>query len=136
MRASGQACPFRHRCFGCEHFRTDPSYLPELKVHLNQLLADRERLAVHAPELAEWARRDARPAEEEIAAVQRLVRRCQAKLAELPEGEREAVEEAIVVLRRIRAQLTGRAAPSGQPLAIRQIKPTLNPRVAAEGASP
>jgi integrase len=135
VRASGQACPFRHRCFGCEHFRTDPSYLPELKVHLNQLLADRERLAVQAPELAEWARRDARPAEEEIAAVQRLVRRCEAKLAELPEGEREAVEEAIVVLRRVRAQLTGRAAPSGQPLAIRQIKPTLNPRVAAEGAS-
>ncbi len=135
VRASGQACPFRHRCFGCEHFRTDPSYLPELKTHLNQLLADRERLAIQAPELAEWARRDARPAEEEIAAVQRLVRRCEAKLAELPGSERDAVEEAIVVLRRARAQLTGRAAPSGQPLAIRQIKPTLNPRVAADGAS-
>lgn len=135
VRASGHACPFRHRCFGCEHFRTDPSYLPELKAHLNQLLADRERLAIQAPELAEWARRDARPAEEEIAAVQRLVRRCEAKLAELPESERDAVEEAIVVLRRARAQLTGRAAPSGQPLAIRQIKPTLNPRVAADGAS-
>ncbi len=134
VRASGQACPFRHRCFGCEHFRTDPSYLPELKTHLNQLLADRERLAMQAPELAEWARRDARPAEEEIAAVQRLVRRCEAKLAELPENERDAVEEAIVVLRRARAQLTGRAAPSAQPLAIRQIKPTLTPRVAAEGA--
>ena len=105
VRASGQACPFRHRCFGCEHFRTDPSYLPELKTHLNQLLADREGLAIQAPELAEWARRDARPAEEEIAAVQRLVRRCEAKLGELPDGERDAVEEAIVVLRRARAQL-------------------------------
>lgn len=135
VRASGQACPFRHRCFGCEHFRTDPSYLPELKAHLSQLLADRERLAIQAPELAEWARRDARPAEAEIAAVQRLVRRCEAKVAELPEGERDAVEEAIVVLRRARAQLTGRAAPSGQPLAIRQIKPSLNPRV-AEDAEP
>ena len=135
VRASGHACAFRHRCFGCEHFRTDPSYLPELKTHLNQLLADRERLAIQAPELAEWARRDARPAEEEIAAVQRLVRRCEAKLAELPDGEREAVEEAIVVLRRARAQLTGRAAPGGQPLAIRQIKPTLNPRVTADGST-
>lgn len=81
------------------------------------------------------ARRDARPAEKEIAAVQRLVRRREAKLAELPESERDAVEEAIVVLRRARAQRTGRATPSGQPLAIRQIKPTLNLRVAADGVS-
>jgi hypothetical protein len=27
VKASGQACPFRYRCVGCNHFRTDPSYL-------------------------------------------------------------------------------------------------------------
>ncbi|HUY46001.1 MAG TPA: hypothetical protein VMV92_09785, partial [Streptosporangiaceae bacterium] len=28
VSAGGGSCPFRHRCFGCEYFRTDPSYQP------------------------------------------------------------------------------------------------------------
>jgi hypothetical protein len=37
------------------HFRTDPSYLPELRGYLDRLLADRERVRT-AVELEEWAR--------------------------------------------------------------------------------
>ena len=32
VRAHGQACPFRHQCFGCTHFRTDP-VLPARAAH-------------------------------------------------------------------------------------------------------
>jgi hypothetical protein len=28
--AAGHSCPFRFRCIGCDHFRTDASYLPDL----------------------------------------------------------------------------------------------------------
>jgi integrase len=32
VQAGGGACPFRFRCLGCAHFRSDPSYLPELRL--------------------------------------------------------------------------------------------------------
>jgi hypothetical protein len=28
VQAGGGACPFRFRCVGCDHFRTDASHLP------------------------------------------------------------------------------------------------------------
>jgi hypothetical protein len=28
VRTQGTACPFRHRSFGCTHFRTDPHIWP------------------------------------------------------------------------------------------------------------
>ena len=105
VRAHGQACPFRHQCFGCTHFRTDPSYLPELGSHLRRLLADDERLRTAAPELQDWARHAAIPSGEEIAAVRQIINRCQTVLAELPDDERAATHDAIAVLRRSRAQL-------------------------------
>lgn len=105
VRAHGQACPFRHQCFGCTHFRTDPSYLPELNAHLRRLLADEERLRAAAPELEDWARNAAIPSAEEIAAVRQIIDRCQTVLADLPDAERAATQDAIAVLRRGRAQL-------------------------------
>jgi hypothetical protein len=77
VAAHGQAYPFRHRCFGCKHFRTDPSYLPELRSHRDRLLADRERLLATIPDLADWARRDALPSDAEVDAVRRLIHRCE-----------------------------------------------------------
>ncbi|HEY6495423.1 MAG TPA: hypothetical protein VIZ43_19260, partial [Trebonia sp.] len=40
VKAGGHACPYKYTCTGCGHFRSDPSYLPELKSYLQQLLAD------------------------------------------------------------------------------------------------
>jgi hypothetical protein len=105
VRAHGQACPFRHQCFGCTHFRTDPSYLPELRAHLRRLLTDDERLRAAAPELEDWARQAAIPSGEEIAAVRQIIDRCDTVLVELPDGERAAAQDAIALLRRSRAQL-------------------------------
>jgi hypothetical protein len=44
VQAGGGACSFRFRCLGCGHFRSDPSYLPELRDYLDTLLRDRERI--------------------------------------------------------------------------------------------
>ena len=41
---AGGGCPFRFRCLGCGHFRSDPSYLPELRDYLDTLLRTRERI--------------------------------------------------------------------------------------------
>ena len=105
VNAHGQACPFRHQCLGCTHFRTDPSYLPELHAHLRRLLADDERLRAAAPELEDWARHAAIPSGEEIATVRQIIERCETVLAELSPDERAATGDAIAVLRHSRAQL-------------------------------
>jgi integrase len=105
VKARGQACPFRHQCFGCTHYRTDPSFLPELRSYLGRLLADNERLRAAAPELEEWARHAAIASQDEIAAVRNLIDRCEKLLCELAHDERPAVEDAIAVLRRSRAHL-------------------------------
>ena len=50
VKAGGSACPYRFRCAGCDHFRTDVSYLPDLQAYLDDLLRNRERvLASHRP---------------------------------------------------------------------------------------
>ena len=104
VAADGRSCPFRHRCLGCEYFRTDPSYQPELTAYLAQLLAERERLAL-TPGLTDWARRDASPADEEIDAARRLVRANEEALACLDEPDRAQLDGAIATLRRDRARL-------------------------------
>ena len=105
VKAGGQDCPFRHQCFGCVHFRTDPSFLPELRQHLDRLLTDRERLLTTSPELDDWARVTALPSEKESRAVRGLIERCEALLDQLDEPDRHSSEEAIRTLRQERAQL-------------------------------
>jgi hypothetical protein len=137
VAAEGRSCPFRHRCLGCEYFRTDPSYQPELKAYLAQLIADKERLAAAVPQLAEWARADAEPSDEEIEAVRRLLRANDEVVASLDAKDREAIEAAIATIRTGRAGLTDAVPVELQGLA-RQGRPTLFPtieRAAAKKAS-
>jgi hypothetical protein len=72
VKAHGQVCPFRHQCLGCTYFRSDPSFLPELRAYLTRLLADKERLRASLPELEDWAREAAVPSAEEIASLRQL----------------------------------------------------------------
>lgn len=131
VAARGQACPFRHQCFGCTHFRSDPSFLPELRAYLSRLLADRERLRAAAPELEDWARKQAIPAAEELNAVRRVIERCQALVDDLAEGQRAEIEQAVSVLRRGRAQLDT-TVPVRFRGAVGQRSPTLFPNVERE----
>lgn len=104
VKASGQACPFRYRCAGCNHFRTDPSYLPELEGYLQALLADRERLQMALPELEEWARQDAMPSDQEIEKVRSLISKLRRRLNDLTPETRGRVDDAVRQLRTTRAQ--------------------------------
>ena len=131
VKAHGQACPFRHQCFGCTHFRTDPSFLAELRAYLGRLLADRERLRAAAPELEQWARNAAIPSREEIAAVRRLVDRCEELLGDLDADAQAEVGGAIAALRRTRAQLDATVPVRFLGL-VRQSSPTLFPNLRRE----
>lgn len=101
VQAAGHACPFRFRCLGCDHFRTDPSYLPELRSYLDTLLRTRERLAA-ATELDEWARTEATPSEEEITRLRHLIRRVETDLDNLTDEEQQQIREATATLRKTR----------------------------------
>jgi hypothetical protein len=57
------------------------------------------------PALAEWARREAAPSDDEIETVRRLVTACENTLGGLDPEDRDAVAEAIGLLRKARAGL-------------------------------
>jgi len=99
VQAGGCACPFRFRCAGCDHFRTDVSYLPDLKAYLHDLLRDRERVLA-ATGLDEWARAQALPSEEEIRRIRSLIGQAEAHLDDLDDDERAVLEEASRLVRR------------------------------------
>jgi integrase len=105
VKAGGQACPYKFTCLGCGHFRSDPSYLPELKSYLQQLLADRERIQA-ATDIEDWARNRLTPADEEIATLRQLIRRIETSLDDLTEHDRAQIAEAISVIRKTRQTVT------------------------------
>ena len=107
VRALGAHCPFSHQCLGCEHFRTDPSHLPDLYAYLERLLETRERLRAAVPQLAEWARTKAIPADAEIRTVRTLISAGEGALEELAPGERAKLLELFRVLRATRARMDG-----------------------------
>jgi len=107
VQAGGGACPVRFRCAGCDHFRTDVSYPPDLTAYLDDLLRSRERLAAAITGVDEWARADATPAEEEITRIRRLISRIKGDITTLSDPERAQVGEAVTVIRRHRAVALG-----------------------------
>jgi hypothetical protein len=119
VKAGGQSCPFRFRCAGCDHFRTDVSYLPDLQAYLDDLLRNRERLLA-ASDIDEWARTEAMPSTDEIRRIRRLIARITTGLDELTAAEREQVEQAVTVVRRHRTVMLGMPR-------IRQALPDLRP---------
>lgn len=106
VQAGGGACPVRFRCAGCDHFRTDVAFLPDLTAYLDDLLRTRERLAAAVDGVDEWARADATPTEEEITRIRRLINRIKGDLAGLDQAERAQIDDAVTVVRRHRAANT------------------------------
>jgi len=119
VTAGGGACPFRFRCAGCDHFRTDVSYLPDLHAYLDDLLRTRERLLATTG-LDEWARAEAMPSDNEISRIRRLITRISDGLDELPADQREHVHQAVATRRRHRSVMLGMPR-------IRQALPDLRP---------
>ncbi len=117
VQAGGDACPVRFRCAGCDHFRTDVSYLPDLTAYLDDLLRTRERLAAAISGVDEWARADATPAEEEITRIRRLISRIKGEMAQLPDSRRAEISEAVTVIRKHRAVCLGMPSVRAVPAA-------------------
>jgi integrase len=118
VKASGQACPYKFTCLGCGHFRSDASYLPELKSYLQQLLADQERLRA-AHDLDDWARQQLTPRTEEITQLRALIRRVEDDLEDLSPADREQITTAITVIRTAR-QNVNLGMPAVRPPTTRQ----------------
>ncbi len=106
VKAGGHACPYRFRCVGCDHFRTDVSYLPELQAHLDDLLRNRERLLA-ATDVDNWARAEAMPSTEEITRIRRLIHRITTELDTLTTDDRHQIEQAVATVRRTRTVTLG-----------------------------
>jgi len=122
VQAGGHACPYRFRCAGCDHFRTDISYLPDLHAYLDDLLRTRERLlAAASTDIDDWARAEATPSDEEITRIRRLIARISAGLDELTAPEREQVQQAVTLVRRHRTVML--AAPRLRPALLEPIHP-------------
>ena len=119
VKAGGNACPFRFRCTGCDHFRTDVSYLPDLQAYLDDLLRNRERVLA-ATDVDEWARAEAMPSEEEIIRVRRLIARVHAGLEDLTDDKRAHIDTAVAAVRRHRTVMIGMPR-------VRQVAPDLRP---------
>jgi hypothetical protein len=102
VAAEGYGCPIRHQCFGCASFSSDPSYLPELRRRLLDLKATRARVDAFDG-AAQWAKRDARPSDEEIEAIEARIHLEEGKLARATPEQRWLVNEASAVLRKARA---------------------------------
>jgi len=106
VKAGGQACPYRFRCAGCDHFRTDISYLPDLRAYLDDLLRNRERVLA-ATGLEDWARTEAMPSEEEITRIRRLIDKITGDLGQLTPAERAGIDDAVAAVRRHRTAMLG-----------------------------
>jgi hypothetical protein len=93
---------------------------------LERLLETRERLRAAVPQLAEWAREKAIPADAEIRTVRTLIRASEDALDELDEGERNKLLELFRLVRATRARTDGSVAVD-QVAAIRNPEPTVLP---------
>lgn len=102
VAAGGGACPFRFRCAGCDHFRTDISYLPDLQAYLDDLLRNRERLLA-CTDLDDWARHEAMPSDEEVNRIRTIITHLKTGLDDLTADEQDAVQDAVETVRRHRA---------------------------------
>ncbi len=110
VRAGGQACPIRYQCAGCPHFESDPSYLPELAAYADDLRRQRE--AMLATGAADWVIDNVT---RQLDVIVGHVRTHEQTLALLPDGQRSAVEDASVTLRKARQSVPvafGRRRPA------------------------
>lgn len=98
VKAGGKACAIRFQCAGCGFYRPDPSYLPAIEEHVNDLWADRETAkAMDADDFV------VRNLVDQITAFTNVADTMRDRLSSLPQDEREEIEEASAVLRKVRA---------------------------------
>ncbi|MET7298240.1 tyrosine-type recombinase/integrase [Embleya sp. NPDC005575] len=109
VKAGGKACPIRFQCAACPSYRPDPSFLPAIEDHVRSLKTDRE--------YAEMMEADAfvvRNLDDQIGAFRKVGDTMRELVEAMGEDERGRVEEAAVLLRKVRAAAGG-AVPLPMP---------------------
>ena len=105
VKAGGKACPIRFQCAACPSYRPDPSYLPAIEDHIRSLKADREMaVMMEADEFV------VRNLDDQIAAFKGTAETMRKLVEAMSPVEREEVEQAATVLRKVRAAQGSRAA--------------------------
>ncbi|MBB5939511.1 tyrosine-type recombinase/integrase [Streptomyces zagrosensis] len=105
VKAGGHACPIRFQCVGCPSYHPDPSYLPAMEDHIRQLRAQREKAFMM--DVDEFVVRNM---DDEVAAYKKRVDQMREQVEAMDPQERERVQEASAVLRKVRAAQAGRGA--------------------------
>lgn len=126
VAALGSACPYRMRCIGCKHFRTDLTHLAALEKYLTDLLAARERILAVSDELAAWAKRDALPSDQHLDRVRYLIARMRETIESLPEAEAREVHRILGSQANDRREL-GDLTPAAVLLAVIDQAPSFDP---------
>ena len=104
VRSGGQDCPSRYRCLGCDHFRTDPSHLPELRDYKFRLLEKREEYrALRSDDSSRSKVLD--ELEVDLQRADKIIQKIQDRLGELDAEEQSVVMQAIDSLRKSRQRV-------------------------------
>ncbi|WP_165860213.1 tyrosine-type recombinase/integrase [Mycobacteroides abscessus] len=98
VNAGGKSCPIRFQCAGCGFYRPDPSFIPAIEDHLNTLRGDRETAL--AIDVAPFVLDNLAA---QITAFEDVLTKMRDRLRLLDPTERERVEGASIVLRKMRA---------------------------------
>ncbi|MCF3167072.1 MULTISPECIES: tyrosine-type recombinase/integrase [Streptomyces] len=110
VKAGGKACPIRFQCAACPSYRPDPSYLPAIEDHIRSLKADKEMAVMM--ETDEFVVKNL---DDQITAFKGTVETMRNLVEAMSETEREDVEQASAVLRKVRAAQGSRATALGMP---------------------
>ena len=98
VKVGGGACPIRFQCSGCGFYRADPSYIPAIEDHVQALRADRETAS--AMDVDNFVLRNLT---DQITSYQNVLDSMHTTLASYDDAERDEVERAAAVLRKVRA---------------------------------
>ena len=105
VKAGGGACLFRSRCAGCDHFRTDISYLPDLHAYPTTCCAPAN--ACSPPPISITGHAPRPCLGEEIRRIRRLIDQISHGLNVLEPEQRQQLQQAVTVVRRHRSTMLG-----------------------------
>jgi integrase len=96
VKSGGRSCPIRFQCGGCDHYRPDPSYIPEIEQEIRKIKADvLEAQLCAAPQVVDNLRYN-------LAMFEGILAKMTASMERLDAEERAALDAAIGTIRRAR----------------------------------
>jgi integrase-like protein len=96
VKSGGKSCPIRFQCGGCDHYRPDPSYIPEIEQEIRKIRADvLEAQLCAGPQVVDNLRYN-------LAMFESILAKMTVNLGQLDPEERAALDAAIGTIRRAR----------------------------------